>query len=448
MSFRDRVSFSMVATRERQHNDRIARISKFRTRVLPISAIYGGNASGKTNFFKALSFARKFVVEGSRPGRTIQVSPFQLDPNCEGLPSRFEFEIFVEEKIYLFTFAVDSHQVLEESLVEIRSSSDHLIYDRSNREINILNSRSADLFNEQDNSFFTRMMERMEGNQLFLTEAVSYELEKLRPIYNWFAKSLELVAPDSRFMPFHLFFSDTHPLREIMNDKLRQLDTGIDHLGSEEIPFDSLPLTEDEIEHLQTEILNGEHVPMYTNPSTKIVISRKGDELFARRLVTFHTSVDNTSKKFGIFQESDGSKRVIDLLPALIELSSDISKVYVIDELDRSLHTLLARKFIESFLSCCSNESRSQLLMTTHDVMLMDQSLFRRDEMWLTERSEDGSSNLYSIAEFEEAKKDKDIRDSYLHGRMGGIPQIFLQSNSREKIDSQDNLIDESNVHG
>ena len=254
---------------------------------------------------------------------------------------------------------------------------------------------------------------------MFLTEAVSYELEKLRPIYNWFAKSLELVAPDSRFMPFHLFFSDTHPLREIMNDKLRQLDTGIDHLGSEEIPFDSLPLTEDEIEHLQTEILNGEHVPMYTNPSTKIVISRKGDELFARRLVTFHTSVDNTSKKFGIFQESDGSKRVIDLLPALIELSSDISKVYVIDELDRSLHTLLARKFIESFLSCCSNESRSQLLMTTHDVMLMDQSLFRRDEMWLTERSEDGSSNLYSIAEFEEAKKDKDIRDSYLHGRMG-----------------------------
>lgn len=128
-------------------------------------------------------------------------------------------------------------------------------------------------------------------------------------------------------------------------------------------------------------------------------------------------------------QESDGSQRVIDLLPAFLELSATQSeKVYVIDEVDRSLHTLLIRCLLEGYLAKCSQNSRSQLLFTTHNVLLMDQDLLRRDEMWIAERNAEGVSSLLSFSEYKDVRYDKDIRKSYLQGRLGGILRILLQS--------------------
>jgi len=128
-----------------------------------------------------------------------------------------------------------------------------------------------------------------------------------------------------------------------------------------------------------------------------------------------------------MYQESDGSQRIIDLLPAFLEIAgADSKRVYVIDEVDRSLHTLLTRQLLESYLSGCSQDSRAQLLFTTHDVLLMDQQLLRRDEMWITERDEAGVSSLMSFSEYKDVRYDKDIRKSYLQGRLGGIPRILL----------------------
>ena len=125
-------------------------------------------------------------------------------------------------------------------------------------------------------------------------------------------------------------------------------------------------------------------------------------------------------------QESDGTQRIIDLLPAFLDLSEQTSqKVYVIDEVDRSLHSLLIRNLIEAYLECCSAETRTQLLLTTHNVMLMDQQLLRRDEMWVTERDASGATDLFSFSEYEDIRYDKDIRKSYLQGRMGGVPRIL-----------------------
>ncbi len=137
--------------------------------------------------------------------------------------------------------------------------------------------------------------------------------------------------------------------------------------------------------------------------------------------------LDGTEAKFEMRQESDGSQRIIDLLPEFLDISASGSKkVYVIDELDRSLHTHLTRRLIQGYLSSCSAKSRAQLLMTTHDVLLMDQQLLRRDEMWVAERNTDGISSLFSFSEFKDVRYDKDIRKSYLQGRLGGIPRILL----------------------
>jgi AAA15 family ATPase/GTPase len=156
-------------------------------------------------------------------------------------------------------------------------------------------------------------------------------------------------------------------------------------------------------------------------------ITRKDGELTAKKLVTYHQRQGGQEVKFEMRQESDGSQRIIDLLPAfLAAAASDSSKVYVIDEVDRSLHTLLTRQLFEGYLSCSGADTRSQLLFTTHDVLLMDQKLFRRDEMWVVERNPQGESSLMAFSEYKDIRYDKDIRKSYLQGRFGGVPRILI----------------------
>jgi uncharacterized protein len=203
---------------------------------------------------------------------------------------------------------------------------------------------------------------------------------------------------------------------------------GIAHLGGKEIPFENIPLAEPLKTKLQENVKEGMTVRLLTEPiNERFVVTRKGGILIAKKLVTYHPKADGTEAKFEIRQESDGSQRVIDLLPAFLELSAQVSqKVYVIDEVDRSLHTLLTRRLLETYLANCSTETRTQLLLTTHDVLLMDQQLLRRDEMWVAERDAAGASNPLSFSEYKDVRYDKDIRKSYLQGRLGGIPRILL----------------------
>jgi uncharacterized protein len=421
MSFRDQVNFSMVASRERQHGDRIPKLGRYQTRILPIAAIYGGNASGKTNLFKALNFAKSLVVKGTQPESFIPVEPFRLDIEGADRPSRFAFELLINESIYGFSFAVTRKAVLEEKLALITGAGEKVLYDRRDGNPHFDHSLSK-------NQFLQFAFDGTRDNQLFLTNSVSQKVSDFKHVYDWFRNTLELVAPDARFEPFEQFLDeDGHPLYATMNEMLSQLDTGIAHLGEEEIPFENIPLPEKLKTMLREDIKEGMTTRLWTEPiNDRIVVTRKDGELIAKKLVSFHKKKDGTEARFDIRQESDGSLRVIDLLPAFLELSKQRStKVYVIDEIDRSLHTLLIRRLLESYLSSCSAKTRTQLLLTTHDVLLMDQQLLRRDEMWVTERDASGTSNLFSFSEYKDVRYDKDIRKSYLQGRLGGIPRIL-----------------------
>jgi uncharacterized protein len=231
----------------------------------------------------------------------------------------------------------------------------------------------------------------------------------------------------SRFEPFEQFLDEGHVLFAPMNDMLSQLDTGIVHLGGEEMPFENIPVPKQMQQKLQEEVKEGSTMRILSGPSNeRFVVTRKNGRLLAKKLITYHPNMDGTESKFEMSQESDGSQRVIDLLPAFLMASAaKSSKVFVIDEVDRSLHTILTRRLLEMYLSNCSPESRAQMLFTTHDVLLMDQGLFRRDEMWVTERNAEGVSNLISFSEYKDVRYDKDIRKSYLQGRLGGVPRII-----------------------
>ena len=155
----------------------------------------------------------------------------------------------------------------------------------------------------------------------------------------------------------------------------------------------------------------------------KIIVTRENGKLSVKKLYTYHKDSQGKNTRFEMRQESDGSKRILDLLPAFLDLAnSSTPKVYLVDEIDRNLHSLLTQQLLQVYLASCSETSRKQLIFTTHDLLLMNQSMFRRDEMWITERKQDGSSSLVAFSEYEDVRSDKDILKSYLQGRMGGVP--------------------------
>lgn len=419
MSFRDPVSFSMVASRERQHGERVPKVEKYQTRILPVAAIYGANASGKTNFFEALKFVRSLVVNETAPDKMISVKPYRLDSRYRRKPSRFRLELLIDETIYDFSFAVTRKAVIEERLVQITSTSEKTLYDRQGDEPNLHSSLGR-------KQFLHFAFQGTRDNQLFLTNSVSQKIDAFKPVYDWFRSTLRLIAPSSVYKKFKNFLDEEHPLNNAINEMLPQLDTGISRLGEEEVLFDNIPLEEDFKSELEEKIEEGKYTEISLGKE-RFVFTRKAGDIVAKKLVAFHTKPDGTEVKFKIRQESEGSQRLIDLLPAFLEESTfGLEKVHFIDEVDRSLHTLLTRRLLELYLASCSQKSRAQLLFTTHDILLMDQDLLRRDEMWVTEKNSEGSSDLFSFSDYKDIRYDKDIRKSYLQGRLGGVPRFFL----------------------
>ncbi|MBU6160769.1 MAG: AAA family ATPase [Myxococcales bacterium] len=423
MSFLRPVTFTMVATKERQHGERVPRVGRYATRVLPIASIYGGNASGKSNFFRALNFARTFVVRGTQPDARITVEPFRLDARATNAPTRFEFELLANDTIYAYAFAVTQRRVVSERLVQVLSTTEKVLFERNGDDITFDSGLNSD-------RFLHFAFRGTRANQLFLTNTVSQTVDNFLPVYSWFKETLVLIAPDMRFAPFEDFIDESSPLFGVMCEMLPGLDTGIRRLGGEEIPFDSLPLAEHMKSMLQESVGEGETVRLTGGPNNeRLIVHRDGGVLKARKLVALHERLDGTEVRFDLGQESDGSQRVIDLLPAFLDIASHRTpKVYIIDELDRSLHTLLTRNLLDFYLRTCSENTRSQLLITTHDLLLMDQDMFRRDEMWITERDQQGVTTLTSFSEFKDVRYDKDIRKSYLQGRLGGVPTLRVRT--------------------
>ena len=327
--------------------------------------------------------------------------------------------MLIDERIYEFSFAATHKAIVEEKLAIITNIKEKTLYHRLNGQAKFDSSLAED-------QFLHFAFKGTRDNQLFITNSISQKVDTFLSVYNWFKDTLVLIAPNSRFLSFEQFIDESHPLFSIMNEMLPQLDTGISRIGGEEISFENTGIPSLAITQLQEGIKEGMTVQVFNLNNDQFLITRKNGELIAKKLMAYHIKADGSQIKFEINQESDGSRRLIDILPAFLDLLAHLSKkVYVIDELDRSLHTLLTRSLIERYLSNCSAKTRSQLLLTTHDVLLMDQKILRRDEMWVAQRDNAGASTMYSFSEYKDVRYDKHIRNSYLQGRLGGIPMIL-----------------------
>ena len=273
------------------------------------------------------------------------------------------------------------------------------------------------------------VFEGTQDNQLFLTNSVFQKVNDFKPVYDWFANTLRIIFPNSQFQTFELLFDSNNPFYQQYERVLSELDTGIVKLGAEIVPFDTISFSSHDGRPVSLELSNGASLRVI-NPrnNERYIVSKNNDRIEIKKLVSFHNASNNNNCCFDIRQESDGTQRILDIIPCFINMSMTNDKVFVIDELDRSLHSLLTRKLIEGYLRSCDHSKRTQLIFTTHDLLLMDRELLRLDEMWLTDRAPSGATSLISIYEFGDVDNIKNLRSIYLQGRLGGIPDIILDS--------------------
>lgn len=418
MSFRDETKFSLAAAEERRLKARIPKIRKSPVlSVSPIAVLYGGNASGKTNLFSLFAFLKKMVVLPLRDEeKEIPLDCFALSRNSSKPPTEILLSFLAsDDKIYTLRLLLSRKEVLEESLALVKSSGETVLYSRKNNNIKL---HSPALEKNKDAHAYVRLIAK---NQLFIGVA-GLKIPQLQAPYQWFRNQLTLINTHSSFRGFWDMFSSEPTDIQYLAGLLKQLDTGICKLAVEDSTFAALPLKDSESE--LKEHLNDDSSIELNFDGLRYVISKKDDQLMVKKMISYHKDCDDNLIKFDLSQESEGSLRLLDILPAFIDLERNKSrKVYVIDELDRSWHYALSHRLLGIYLSHCSENSRAQLLFSTHDLMLMDQNLFRRDEMWIAERSYNGVSTLFSLSNCG-IRFDKDIRKLYLQGALGGIPQL------------------------
>ncbi len=432
MSFRERAEFSMVATREQQHREQVTKYARMQMRILPAGFLFGGNASGKSNFFRALAFCKGFITKSYLlpPERPIPVMPFLLDNESRNKPSRFEFVILIGDEVYKYRFTCDATHVYEEALNRLTCPKAGFSFERKIDPDTLQSSILLGAALKPEQPLYDLIARATAPNRLFLSAAVAQNVTALRPLYDWFRETLQLVSPTAHYASIERYASESWIGSRRMNELLAEFDTGIAQIRRTPIERAQIPLPAPILEEIEQSLTEGTSTRIFAPQGGPLpyMVTRKDGAFVYEKISAHHVAPGLPSGicDFELQNESDGTNRLLELLPALVDLErAKSSRVYVIDEIDRCLHAMATRRFLRLFKESRTTETRSQLLATSHTASLLDQTLLRRDEMWFVERTHKReSSKLFSVAEYEEARKDKDLVRSYLEGRMGGIQSI------------------------
>jgi uncharacterized protein len=435
--------FSLVATNDEAHpNHVIHNVGGTKRNLLRAAAIYGANASGKSNLVKALRFAQELIINGTGAGESIPITPFRLSRSPQS-SSRFQFHFHTQGVEYSYGFRVTRTHVAEEFLYAKPKGKEVKYFERiTSEEIQTEVDFGASLTkgSKGKRDFLKYKADDTRPNQLLLTAISEGNLrdrvEELKPIIDWFRYVLTVIDADATY---HRLTARTHTIRELkemLGNYLRISDTGIRHIETREMPFDwerDLPLLPDPLrnefiakydkERTQLPLWMREPLIMEIgtpNGENAYICKTEQGEWRQIKLFLQHQGKDGKLYEFEINDESDGTQRMINLVPILFEMNRVEEKVIVIDEIDRRMHTHLSRLMIDAAMRC---QKQSQLIFTTHDTNLLDLELLRRDEIWFVEKDKTGNSHLYSLAEFK-IRPDLQIEKGYLNGRFGAIPFI------------------------
>lgn len=403
-SFREKQTFSMVAAPRLKKGDNVFKPvvkGEKLPDLLKVAAIYGPNASGKSNLIKALGIVGYIANrQPSAQFTPISVSPFRFDPQLAEQPSRFELHFVCVEQRYAFELALTQQRIVEERLVAFPKGKETLLYERHH-----MSSGDEYIFGQQleGGKALHDLWKKSTGPQvLFLTQAVansSEELTQLREPLTWLQNGFMIVAEGMKVFtgPSQLLAEAYPPWAEEISSLLQDMDVPVTH-----IRFDQIE--QNPAEHSPSGMLDS------TNPKPK-----------SKTVLTHRTALGDA--EFDFQEESEGTKNLIGFwLPwrSRIQLGFNNEKVLVVDELDSSLHPEIVASLVAKHIK---SESPAQLIFTTHDTHLMDAKLLRRDQFWLTERDANGATQLRSIHDFE-GRESEDLEKRYYEGRYRGLPFV------------------------
>jgi uncharacterized protein len=408
-SFRDDASISFEATRMAEPG--IARAVPWRAdgamlQVLPVAGVFGANASGKTSTLRAMADMRGLVLASFRhgtKGTLIPRRPFRLDPASVELPSHFEVDVIIRGVRWQYGFDVTDTEVVSEYAYRFPKGRQSLIFERDGQSFQFgLPMRSSG-----------RTLEKItRPNSLLLSVAGATLDSELVPLFAWFTANMRLAEANSRGIraarTIELVESGQ---RERVLALIRAADLGVTDIHRES----ATPEFVDRM-HRAVRILNGIEGEPDGSDAEHFVV-----EDFVRLTHSGpdgHTQLDPD-------EESLGTLVWIGIVGPVIDALDD-GCVLLADELDASLHPRLGEQLVRLFQDPVTNPKGAQLIFNAHNPVFLGDSVERpigRDQIWITEKANDGSSRIYSVAEFS-PRQDEALGRRYLQGRYGGIPVI------------------------
>lgn len=423
-SFEELAHFSMITGRSRQHPDNFFKEKNFN--VLTFSAIYGLNAGGKSNFVDAIGLSRAMILNDLQNLR-IYNRFNKNNPENQHAISNFEYEIAINNQYFVYGFSIilNKYKVVKEYLIDITDEKNEIpifTRDEHTNETNIninfdylnLDKDTINRINVYKNDLPTSVLFLQALNSNHKKRLTSKNNKKLitESVFNWFKDVLEVISPEGT--TDHYAYLNKQHLEEL-GKYLNAFDTGVSKVKFHSVSEDAIELPLQIREKIFEDILSSTSKGALIRTGHNIFkVQNKQGDIDIQEIRFIHAS-KNVS--YSLEEESDGTKRIIDIFSILLDTKH---KVYVVDELDRSLHPNLSYKFVEEFIN---QKSKNQLIVTTHEERLLDLNLLRRDQVWFVERNNYGNSSLYSLEEYKE-RFDTNIRKQYLDGRYGSVPNM------------------------
>lgn len=386
LSFKDKVVFSMLAGKDKEHKEAVAEINE-KEKYLKSGVIYGANASGKSNLLQALWFMVSYVLTSHEKQLNLPTGrvPFKFDPNTEKLPSSFEV-IFIQDQVkYAYGFSATDNEITDEYLYHYPHGRKALVFERT---------KTKEYRFTTDVELQSSLKDRNSKNKLYLSTAANWNYDKVIPVFNWFSTCMFLnmnTYGQAYGVNAETLRDDDY--RDRVAAMLRAADFGIHGLRVKEGNVS----------------LGGTWSDVYDN------------------IEAIHRVIDKNgiaqTYSLNMMEESRGTNTYLNLI-GLVHKALETGGLFVADELDTNLHPLLTEQIVALFNSEKDNPNNAQLIFTTHNTNLMDLKILRRDQIWFTEKDENTSvSDLFSLDSYS-VRKDAKIEKSYLLGRYGAVPMF------------------------
>ena len=401
MSIKDRVTLSMVASKDTSHENNVIKNADKGINILNTAVLYGANASGKTTVLRGIGFLARLLnmSHEMQKGRKINVKPFKLDRAWLDKPSSFEIVFKTEGVKYAYGFSATEDKVIDEYLYYYPKGRQSIIFEREN---------TTDYKFTSDVELQTQIKNKFDSpNKLYLSTASLWEYENAQIPFKWLTSSVQIIISHERLEEFT---ANLMKESEVINKRVKSL------MKNAIKDIEDISFTEIEIDKKDNPLLK------YLTEDAKSTLLSNNDN----KLLSVNTAhrINNSQElvDFDLGEESDGTQKLFGLLGPWVDVLEQGSAL-IIDELDIRLHPHLTRFLVELFQNPEINKRNAQLIFSTHDTNLLDQDLFRRDQIWFTEKKEDNSTDLYSLDDFT-VRKDAAIEKGYLQGKYGAIPYM------------------------